>query len=280
MFNIGSSLCAVDFKKIFRNSKVLNFGLMMQLIFLPLIALLIATTSSLNPLWKAGLFVVAICPGGTMSNFISYISKTDVALSISLTSINSLLIILTIPIMTNFGLIYFGLSASGFSLDIHHTIWHVLFILIIPVIFGIWFNEKFSNLSKAMQKPFKFVNIILLIIVFGVQVFADEASGGSGLTSTSIKALLPYCLLLHFTSMILSYIVSLKLGFNNFQSTTIGIEVGLQNTTLALLITATLLKSNEMSQPAIVFAMFSSFTTLIFAFIAKKYGKIDKLIYK
>jgi bile acid:Na+ symporter, BASS family len=280
MFNIGSSLCAVDFKKIFRNSKVLNFGLLMQLIFLPLIALLIATTSSLNPLWKAGLFVVAICPGGTMSNFISYISKTDVALSISLTSINSLLILLTIPIMTNFGLIYFGLSASGFSLNINHTIWYVLFILIMPVTFGIWFNGKFSSISKAMQKPFKYINIILLVIVFGVKVFADEASGGSGLTISSAMTLLPYCLFLHFTSMILSYLISLKLGFNNLQSTTIAIEVGFQNTTLALLITATLLKNNEMSQPAIVYAMFSFFTTLIFAFIAKKYGNIRKLIYK
>lgn len=273
MFGIGSSLRFKNFTTMFREKKPFMNGLTLQMVFLPLFAILIATFSDLSPELKVGFFIVSICPGGTTSNFISYIVNADVALSIALTCINSILILITIPLLTDFAIENFIGKNTIAGISIIHTFFQVLFILLIPAILGVVFNETLHPVSKKIQKPLKFINTILLGLVFGIKFFADSGAGGSGISQTDIINLLPYCLLLHFGSMIFSYIMSRKLSINKIKSTTIGIEVGLQNTALALLVTGTLIGNNEMTKPALVFAIFSFFTTLFFASFTMKVGR-------
>ena len=97
-FAIGSSLRFADFENIFKKSKPLYLGLFLQMVFLPICAFIIAELVNLPPAEKVGLIIVAICPGGTTSNFISYLIKADTALAVALTAINSLLILLSIPL--------------------------------------------------------------------------------------------------------------------------------------------------------------------------------------
>lgn len=270
MFGIGSSLEAVDFKTIFRNLKPFATGLMLQMFFLPAFALSIAFFSNLSPEFKTGLFIISICPGGVTSNFISYLVKADVALSISLTTFNSILILFTIPLFSNFALsIFLGGSLAVSNVSVYNTFLQVLFILLIPVILGVFFNEFFNELSKKIQNLLKIINTLLLALIFGVKFLADDSSGGSGISQDEVALILPYCLLLHIGSMLISYFFSKKISISNHQSATIGIEVGLQNTTLALLVTGVLIGNNEMTKPALVFAIFSFFTTVAFALIVK-----------
>ncbi|MCH2193518.1 bile acid:sodium symporter [Kordia sp.] len=269
MFGIGSSLRTEDFKNVFKNPKSLTIGLVLQIIALPLLALLIVSFTDLSPEWKMGIFIVSICPGGTTSNFISYILKTDVALSISLTVVNSFIILFTIPTLVFFGLEYFELEKSNENLSLVNTITQVFLVLIFPVLIGLFLNEKYPITIQKIQNYLKYFNILLLAFVFGVKFFASETNGGSGINQEIIYVLLPACLLLHSISMIGSYFLSRKLKLNNLQSTTIGIEVGLQNTGLALLVSTTIVKNEVMSQPALVFAIFSFFTTLIFGYVMK-----------
>jgi len=269
MFGIGSSLRIEDFKNVFKNPKSLTIGLVLQIIALPLLALLIVSFTDLSPEWKMGIFIVSICPGGTTSNFISYILKTDVALSISLTVVNSFIILFTIPTLVFFGLEYFELEKSNENLSLVNTITQVFLVLIFPVLIGLFLNEKYPITIQKIQNYLKYFNILLLAFVFGVKFFASETNGGSGINQEIIYVLLPACLLLHSISMIGSYFLSRKLKLNNLQSTTIGIEVGLQNTGLALLVSTTIVKNEVMSQPALVFAIFSFFTTLIFGYVMK-----------
>lgn len=276
MFGIGSSIKLDDFKELFIRKRLLTVGLTLQMLFLPIFALSISYFSDIAPEFKVGLFIVAICPGGTTSNFISYIVKADVALSIALTCINSVIILVSIPVLCQFAISTFIGDTGLVDISILSTFYRVLLILFIPAILGIIFNEKFEDISKKIQTPLKYINTVLLATVFAIKFFGGSESGGSGIKQEEIIQLLPYCLLLHFGSMLLSYFTSLKLNISNYRATTIGIEVGLQNTALALLVTGTLIGNNEMTKPALVYAIFSFFTTLIFAVLAMKRSEKGK----
>lgn len=270
MFGIGASLKTSDFKNIFSQPKALLLGLGLQMLFLPLYALMIANFSDLSPALKVGLFIIAICPGGTTSNFISYLVNADVALSISLTCINSVLILITIPTLSNFAINYFLGTSEHYEVSVTSTFVQVFLIVLLPAILGVLFNQRFPILAMRLKQPLKYINIVLLALVFGIKFFAGESQGGSGLNQSETFALLPPTLILHIGALVISYFVALYFIKNNFQATTIGIEVGLQNTTLALLVTGTIIGNNEMTKPALVYAIFSFFTTLLFAWLATR----------
>lgn len=274
MFGIGASLRIKDFRSMFVDARAFWLGITLQMILLPLIAWGIAHTSGLPPVWQVGLFIIAICPGGTTSNFISYLVRADAALSIALTTVNSVLILLTIPLLSNWAIGHFMEGAPDTSISLQSTFINVVTILLLPAILGIAFNERFRGLARRLQQPVKIINTLLLAAVFGIKFFAAKEAGGSGITSAEIQQILPAALALHCITLLLSYILALFARFPRLQATTIGIEVGLQNTTLALLVTGTLIGNNDMTKPALVFAIFSFFTTLLFAVIASGRWKI------
>jgi BASS family bile acid:Na+ symporter len=249
------------------------------MIFLPLVVGLIVFLIPLNPYHKIGIIILSLCPGGATSNFISYILKLDTALSISLTSINSILILITIPIGANIALTIFLNEGQQIVLPVSSTIFNVLIVVLLPALLGVWFNSNFEKVSSKIQLFLKITNIILLGLVFGIKFFGNEKSGGSGINFDDIKILLPITLVIHTTTMIISYFISRKFLINISRAVTIGIEVGLQNTTLALLVTGTILKNNEMTKPALVYAIFSFFTSLLFGYIAGR-RRNKKLIIK
>ena len=267
-FAIGSSLRFADFENIFKKSKPLYLGLFLQMVFLPICAFIIAELVNLPPAEKVGLIIVAICPGGTTSNFISYLIKADTALAVALTAINSLLILLSIPLLSNWAVAIFMGSHTEVSLPIFNMVWEVAKIIIIPALLGLFFNRFFPNISLKIRFPLKVTNTILLGIVFFIKFFGDKQSGGSGISVDEIIRLLPATLLMHLSAMTLSYFIALKsFKLPGVQATTISIEVGLQNTALAILVAGTLMGNTDMTKPALVYAIFSFFTTFIFALI-------------
>lgn len=276
MFVIGSSLSFSDFRNVFTNPKAFFLGLVMQMVLLPVLAFVIIFQTDLPTEYKIGFFIVSICPGGTTSNFISYLVDADTALSIALTSINSVLILITIPMLTNYSLSFFvGEGQALIELSFLDTFLQVFTIVILPAIVGLVINRFYHHFVHKIKKPLKVVNSILLAIIFCIKFLADKNTGGSGIVIDEIIQLLPYCLLLHLATMLISYWVSVFFfSVGKVQATTIGIEVGLQNTTLALMITGTFLQNAEMTKPALVFAMFSFFTTLFFALITMRPSKV------
>lgn len=268
MFGIGSTLSFSDFKTLFKRSKPFITGISLQMLFLPTLALSIAYFSNLPPEWKVGLFIVSICPGGTTSNFISQVVSANLALSIALTSVNSIIILFSIPILSNWSIDFFIADGASYKIGTYTIALHIFLILMLPAFLGVLVNEFLVKSTKRLRTFLKYFNTFLLALVFAVKFFASEESGGSGISFDDIKLLLPVALLLHFGSMLFSYFFAKIIGIRNINATTIGIEVGLQNTTLALLITGTIIGNNEMTKPALVFALFSFFTTLLFAWLS------------
>ena len=271
MFAIGATLRFSDFRRIFTRPKSLLTGLALQIIFLPLLTFCFLSMTNMDPLFKVGFMIVSFCPGGTTSNFVSYLVNADVALSISLTTINSFLILLTIPIGTNLALSYFLEAESEFHLPFMSTMASVFFIILLPAFVGLVFNHLLPKLSILVRNPLKVINIVLLALVYSLKYFSSKENGGADIGQDDIISLLPFALCLQLTSLLAAYAVATYLLNRKITSLTIGIEVGLQNTTLAIVIASVFLVNTEMSKPALIYSMFSFITTLIFALVVYRY---------
>jgi len=223
MISVGSSIKLFEIKKIFKNPKKIWIGLLLQVIALPLIAIIIAIFAPISVYYKIGIVILAACPGGAMSNFISYLIKADVPLSVGLTSTNSFITIFTIPV-------YVAISYFIF-----------------------------------------FGNFVL------IKFFANSSMGGSGLSFDVILLLFPYLFILNIMGLFIGYDVSIKAKLSKRTAITMGIEVGLQNTVLTLLITDVILKNTQLGYPALVYAMFSFISTLLFGFFMSKSHLIRKI---
>lgn len=273
MFSVGTSLELSDFKEIAAKPKLVGLGLGLQMLFLPAVAFLICLVLPISNAWKLGIIILSLCPGGATSNFISYLLELKTALSISLTAINSLLILVTIPVGVNLGAQVFMHTSTSFSLSAAETFINVLLIVLVPVSLGLLFHRRFRALSERFKQPVKVVSTLLLATVFAIKFFGSEENGGSEIKWDDILVLAPIMLVFHLVTMTLGYWAANRLLKGSaYDAITIGIEVGLQNTTLALLIATVMIGNEQMAEPTLVYAMFSFFTTLGFGYLAKRYA--------
>jgi bile acid:Na+ symporter, BASS family len=272
MTSIGSSIPIRHLGGIFKKPKKIILGLILQIILLPLFAFLIVSISGLSPIYKIGIIILAACPGGTLSNFISYIIKGDTPLSVGLTSTNSLVILLTIPLYVALGFLAFDGSIMNLSLPIGNLIFQVFLLVIIPVLLGSTLRYFFLKPTLKMQKPLKIISSAFLAIFFVMKFFAAESVTGVGINFNLILTIIPWLLILNIGGFFIGYLISKLFKLNQKSSTTMGIEIGLQNTILALLITDVLLLKPEMGIPALLYGLFTFWTTLLlgFIFIRKK----------
>jgi bile acid:Na+ symporter, BASS family len=269
MFGIGLSLTPQNFIDHLKHPKSILIGLFAQLILLPAIAFAISLESGLSPEIKVGLMILAACPGGTTSGFITYFFKGDVALSVSLTAINSFLSLVSIPVVTNLSLLYFMGAASTIQLPILKTAAQIFCVTVIPASIGVWVRVRKEALSLRIQRPLKTIMVILLALVFIIKFFADKNEGGTGITYAETFQLLPSTLLINILGFILGYLSGTIPKMGTSKSFTIGIEVAMHNTTLAFLVAGTLLQNQEMVKPSLIYSMFSFWTALLFGYFIK-----------
>lgn len=273
MLGIGLSLSISDFKKIFAQPRSLLTALSVQLFIIPLIAFGIALISGLTDAEKVGVVIVSLCASGASSNLITHLFKGNVALAISMTTLNSFITLFSIPLLANLSLIIFMGIDREVHLPFFETIAQIFIITIIPAAIGVYIRRIKENIAEKLEKPLKYILTLLLALVFTIKIFFGEGSGGTGISFSETIHILPFMLLLNFMAMTIGFFVAkiLKLPFTD--QFTISIEVGLHNTALALLIGGTILNNAEIEKPAVVYAMFSFFTAVIFVYLVKKISK-------
>jgi BASS family bile acid:Na+ symporter len=217
--------------------------------------------------FKAGLIILAACPGGTTSGMITYLFNGNVALSISFTCINSILALFTIPFVVNLSLSYYFGNSTTIHLSYIETIIQIFSVTIIPALAGVLINKYFPRFSSKVQKPLKYILISALAVVFLILFFAGKEKGGTGITKDELFNILPYALLLNLACLAWGFSLGLitRLGIKN--SYTISIEASVHNTILAFLVAETLLNNSELVKPALVYAMFSFWTAVIYSII-------------
>jgi BASS family bile acid:Na+ symporter len=218
---------------------------------------------------KIGLVILAASPGGSTSGFITFIFKGNTALSIVLTTINSILALFTIPFIVNLAIHLFEGVDKQFLLPFWNTFGDVFVFTAIPVSAGVIVRQLNKDLAHLITKYVKPVLIILLGIVFTLMFIGTGKF--DGLSKTEALNILPFAILLNvlclFTGL---YIAKLfKLGDKN--EITISVESAVHNTTLAFLISGVLLHNENYGKVALVYAIFSFWTAVIFCYLIRKF---------
>ncbi|MBH0006460.1 bile acid:sodium symporter family protein [Psychrobacter sp. SWN149] len=247
MMGMGLSLVTNDFKRVIKYPKAVAIGLTNQLIFLPLVGFALATSMSLEPEYAVGVMLLVLCPGGTTSNLFTYLAKGDVALSVTMTAIASVITVFTIPIVLSFSLVYFMGAGSEFQLPVVKTMVSLIALTILPVSIGMLIKRyaaNFADKAQVMVSRFGviFLSFLVLFLSYVQRDIIVEALIATG----------PVSLILNVSTMALGYYTSKWFGLNPAQRRSITMEVGLQNSTLSMFMALTLLANYKMSlTPAI-----------------------------
>jgi BASS family bile acid:Na+ symporter len=266
MFGVGLSLTLSDFINIIRHPRAFFSALGAQMLGLPLIAFFISLLAPLPAEIKVGLIILSVSPGGATSGFLTYLWRGNVALSLSLTTVNSFLTLFTIPILVNIGLQVFMGRETDLHLPFWETVSHIFFITIIPATLGLLLRRHFPVFAESISKPAKYVMLVMLGVVFTIKLFAGESQGGAGLSVHDFILITPFALLQNAACLFFGYYFMKKMGLPHASRITAAMESGVQNTTLAFLIASNMLGNQEMVKPALVYSLYSFWTACLFAY--------------
>ncbi|HKK60310.1 MAG TPA: bile acid:sodium symporter family protein [Salinivirga sp.] len=269
MGGMGLSLEFKDFRQVFVRPRPILTGLFSQMILLPLIAFVLVGFTDLDPYIKVGFILIAACPGGTASNLVTHLLKGNLALCVSLSSLNSLLILFTLPLYVNIALQIFVGTSAEIHLPFSSTMREVFFVIAIPVFTGMLIRWWKKEMAIKLEKPLRYIMTLLLLAVFVVVIFFEEQEEAAQIKD--YIDILPWALALNVVSMIAGFLVGmgLKTGYKN--SYTISIEVGLQNSALAIFVAKSLLENNTMAVVAVIYSSFTFFSTAFIGWLLKQY---------
>jgi BASS family bile acid:Na+ symporter len=267
MFGMGLSLTINDFKRVFIFPKAIFIGLFCQILLLPFIGFVLATTLHVSPTIAMGIMLLAACPGGPTSNMLTFLAKGDLALSVSLTAVTSLLSILTIPIIIQFALEEFSQKSLSVSVDALTMIKQLMIIVLIPVTFGMFIRNKFQSFALRMERPVKIASAMIFILVVAGIAFSMK----DVLTSYLNEAGLP-AILLNISTMTIGFILAVLFKLTRPQAISISIETGIQNATLAITLATIALKNVEYSIVPVIYGLLMFVSAAIIIFLRKPLG--------
>lgn len=263
MFGMGMTLKPSDFVLIVKRPGDVILGVVAQFMIMPLVAFSLAKAFDLSPALTAGIVLVGTCPGGTASNIVSFLAKGDVALSVTMTSVSTLLA----PILTPF--ITYQLIGTTISFDPVAMFWSIVQIVILPICIGVGVHSAFPTVARAVVAYLPAVSGISIgLIIAGVIAISRESILG---TSAMILAVV---ILHNVFGYILGFAAARARGLAWKQSITIAIEVGMQNTGLA----TGLAKAHFAAMPmaTVPGAIASAWHTIFGALLASAIAKYKK----
>jgi BASS family bile acid:Na+ symporter len=273
MLGMGLALRPADFKMVILKPKAVILGLVAQMLILPLLAYGIVLLFGMTGALAVGMMILALCPGGTTSNLYTYLAKGDIALSVTLTSIVSLLAPFTVPLLIVLFMDLFMGQEEHIDLPVLQTIIQLVAITIVPISLGMVINYYNPVISKKSENPVKiFSSGFLLLIVIGIFV-KNLDQMASYIAQVGLATLM-----LNLTCMFVGYGAAKLAKLNEAQSKAIGIEVGFQNGTLAIVIALTLLKNEEMAIAASTYSIVMFITGVFFAWILNRKNKVVDVI--
>ena len=266
MFDLGLSLKLEDFAKVIRQPWPLAIALFGQIILLPAIALGLAWSFHLPPVFFIGLVLIACCPGGSSSNVFSKLAGGDVALSVTLTALSSVITLFTIPLIMSWATAAIGESV-GITLPVGNLIKQNLLLMLLPVILGIILHYAWPKGAEKTDKvlgKLAFPLLLVLITVFYIQHHKTilENIGVLGLCVTALILVAITC------SSLLSRLV--RTGAP--QRWTVVIEVGMQNAAQAIAIASSpfIFNDEKMAIPAILYSLMMNIVLLIYVWIVRR----------
>ena len=264
MFTLGLGLSISDFSNVFKKPKNFLVGLVSQLIFLPIVGLILVIIWPLPIEIAIGVMLIAAAPGGVTSNILTFFARGDVALSVSLTAVMSLLSAVSVPIVlaTSIGLI--GDSSLPESISLTGIALSMFLIVTLPVLLGMGVRSFLNSLTLKIEKSARFISTLLFVLVLLGAILAERENVVSYFAQTGLVVLT-----LNILMMLIAFYWSGFFGTGMSQKKAIAIECGLQNGTLAIFVGTTVFGGGLYIIPAATYSLIMYLTSLLFIYFIK-----------
>lgn len=266
MLGLGLGLTVADFRRVLLYPKAALLALVCQIVVLPAICFGLVLAADLRPDLAVGMMLLAAAPGGSTANLYSHLFGGHVALNVTLTAINSVLAVVTLPLVVNFSTGYFleGSASIGLQFD---KVLQVFAIVLIPVAIGMLIRARAPQVADRLSRPVKVLSVIVLVTFITGAVLKEREILAEYLIVIGAVALL-----FNVASLMVGYGVPRLAGVPKPESIASGFEIGIHNSTLAVTIAASpaLLNSTEMAVPAAIYGVFSFFTAAAFGYLVRQ----------
>jgi len=265
MFALGLGLTGVDFLRVIKQPRDFFVGTISQIILLPIIAFILVKIWPIAPELAIGVMIIAAAPGGVTSNLLTFFAKGDVALSISLTAIISLLSVITIPfiVLTSVGLL--GNTSLVQDISLISMARDMFLIVTVPVILGMLFRRFASSIASKFEPIARKVSTVLFVLVLLGAIAAERENVVSYFAQAGLITLV-----LNVVMMVVAYFIAQSLASGTEQKKCITIECGLQNGTLAIFVATSIFGGGMYVIPAATYSLIMFGTSLIFVYLVRK----------
>ena len=264
MFGLGLGLTVQDFIRVIKNPKDFIVGFIAQVILLPIIAIILISIISMPVEIAMGVIIIAAAPGGVTSNILTKFADGDVALSVSLTAIVSLLSILTVPFIVFNAASFLGLEIMR-EISMLNIAIKMFFVVTVPVILGMIVRSLMTDFIVSKTLIIQRLSVILFLIVF-ISIWVEE---WDRIISFITRAGL-VSLILNLTMIFLGYYLAKIFASGVAQRKSISLECGLQNGTLAVFVATQLFDEIIYMVPTAAYALIMFTTSLFFVFVVRK----------
>ena len=264
MFTLGLGLSISDFSNVFKKPKNFLIGLISQLIFLPIVGLILVIVWPLPIEIAIGVMLIAAAPGGVTSNILTFFARGDVALSVSLTAVMSLLSAVSVPIVLAISIGLIGDSSLPESISLTGIALSMFLIVTLPVLLGMGVRSFLNSLTLKIEKSARFISTLLFVLVLLGAILAERENVVSYFAQTGLVVLA-----LNILMMLIAVYWSGFFGTGISQKKAIAIECGLQNGTLAIFVGTSVFGGGLYIIPAATYSLVMYLTSLIFIFFIK-----------
>lgn len=259
MFSMGLALVLEDFKRVFTHPLAMGYGLISQMLVLPLIAFALVASFSLEPNLAVGLIILAACPGGITSNLLTHIAGGDSALSVSLTAVTSLAGVITIPIVVNLGMAWYAGSTATLALPLGSMVTGVFLISTLPLVAGMALRHSRAAWALRIEPGARKVAVFLFILIVVATFMGQWGSIGEFFDAAG-----PIVIALNVSTIGLALAGARVLRLRRKQAIAIGMECGLQNAAMGIFVAGTLLANSVMVIPSIIYALVMNISAALF----------------
>lgn len=249
MFGLGLSLTVGDFKRLLQHPRAVVLALVLQVLVLPSACYALIVLLGVAPLYAVGLMLLAASPGGVSANLFSHLFGGNVAMNISLTAINTVLSIVSLPLITNWAIKTFAHTGQVVPLQFGKVV-EVIIIVLVPVVLGMAVHRRAPAFSARMEKPMKIFSAVVLA-AFALIAIAKEWTA----LVESFAGIGPAVLLFNAISLASGYYLSRAAGLDKSMATAISFEIGIHNSTLAIFIALSVLGNFQLALPAAIYSV-------------------------
>ncbi|WP_433683240.1 bile acid:sodium symporter family protein [Nocardia sp. CA-119907] len=264
MLGLGLGLTVGDFARIAHRPRAVLAALLTQLLVLPAVCVGLIYLFGLSPILAVGMMLLAASPGGPIANLYSHLFGGDVALNVSLTAINSVLAIVTMPVIYNFAVLHYAAGDGALGLQFGKAV-EVFAIVLVPVAIGMFIRQRRATIARRLDRPVRITSLALVVVLIVAalvqnwEILADNFGHLAGATAT-----------FGAVNLALGYSLPRLVSVVHAQAVACSFEIGLHNAVMAIVIARTVIGSEQMALPPAVYTVIQLPLALVFGLVLMK----------